>query len=103
MSTIGTFTKNGNEFRGSLQTLTINVALRISPAEKKSEAAPDYRLYAGRAEIGAGWTKTAQDTGMEYVSVKLDDPSFPAAIFANLIEDGDTGAYNLIWSRPARA
>ena len=26
-------------------------------------------------ELGAGWSKTAKDTGAEYVSVKLDDPS----------------------------
>jgi uncharacterized protein (DUF736 family) len=50
MSTIGTFTKNGNEFHGSLQTLAVNVALRVVPVEKKSERGPDYRLYAGRAD-----------------------------------------------------
>jgi hypothetical protein len=37
--------------------------------------------------------------GREYLSVKLDDPSFPAPIFASLVtvEGGD--GYALIWSR----
>ena len=33
-----------------------------------------------------------------YVSVTLDDPSFPATIYARLVE-GEDGAHNLIWSR----
>ncbi|MDO9068057.1 MAG: DUF736 family protein, partial [Deltaproteobacteria bacterium] len=33
-----------------------------------------------------------------YVSVTLDDPTFPATIYARLIEEED-GAHNLIWSR----
>lgn len=35
----------------------------------------------------------------DYLSVKLDDPSFPAPIFANPV-DADEG-YSLIWSRRA--
>jgi uncharacterized protein (DUF736 family) len=35
--------------------------------------------------------------GRDYLSVKLDDPSFTAPIYANLVEDGD--AFTLIWSR----
>jgi len=33
-----------------------------------------------------------------YHSVKLDDPSFTAPIYANLFE-GENGEYALIWSR----
>jgi uncharacterized protein (DUF736 family) len=32
-------------------------------------------------------------------SVKLDDPSFNAPIFANLFDDEDGEGYTLIWSR----
>ena len=36
------------------------------------------------------------------ISVKLDDPSFPAPIYATLIEvEGEEGL-QLIWSRPNR-
>ncbi|HHO8217936.1 TPA: DUF736 family protein, partial [Pseudomonas aeruginosa] len=33
-----------------------------------------------------------------YVSVTLDDPSFPATVYARLIED-ENGTHYLIWSR----
>ena len=34
-----------------------------------------------------------------YLSVKLDDPSFPAPIYASLVEAEDGESHNLIWSR----
>jgi len=51
---------------------------------------------AGNVEIGAAWQRTSKDNTV-YHSVKLDDPSFPAPIYANLVtvEDG----YALVWSR----
>jgi uncharacterized protein (DUF736 family) len=49
-------------------------------------------------EFGAGWTKVARETGAEYLSLKLDDPSFPSPIYATLtLSDGDE--HKLIWSR----
>ena len=38
-------------------------------------------MFAGKAELGAAWKKTSKDKN-DYLSVKLDDPSFPAAINA---------------------
>ncbi|WP_156180163.1 DUF736 family protein, partial [Bradyrhizobium sp. LTSPM299] len=39
------------------------------------------------------------ETEREYLSVKLDDPSFPAPIYASLVKgEGDEG-FILIWSR----
>jgi uncharacterized protein (DUF736 family) len=49
------------------------------------------------AEIGAAWPCRSAE-GRDYLSVKLDDPSFKAPIFANLF-DGEDDTYNLIWSR----
>ncbi|MGY4173468.1 DUF736 domain-containing protein [Bradyrhizobium sp. USDA 4529] len=50
-------------------------------------------------EFGAAWKKTARDSDREYLSVKLDDPSFPAPIYASLVKvEGDEG-FTLIWSR----
>jgi len=49
------------------------------------------------ADFGAAWKKTARETQREYLSVKLDDPSFPAPIYANLFK-GETD-YTLVWSR----
>jgi uncharacterized protein (DUF736 family) len=51
-------------------------------------------------EFGAGWKKTSQSSDRDYISVKLDDPSFPDPIFANLMPDeGRDTNYSLIWSR----
>ena len=99
MATIGTFTKTENGFTGAVKTLTLNVKARISPSEKSNDKAPDFRIFAGQTEFGAAWKKTARETQREYLSVKLDDPSFPAPIYASLVEAEDGSGHNLIWSR----
>ena len=55
----------------------------------------DLRYYA---EIGAAWPKRSAEQ-RDYLSVKLDDPSFPAPIYASLVEAEDGSGHNLIWSR----
>ena len=98
MSTIGNFTASGNSYTGTVRTLTLNVKVRIVPNDKGSENAPDYRIVAaGGFDIGAGWKKLSR-ADRPYVSVTLDDSSFPATIYARLVE-GEDGVHNLIWSR----
>ena len=100
MATIGTFTKTDNGYTGAVKTLTLNVkTVKLVPAEGDSERGPDFRIFAGATEFGAAWKKTARETQREYLSVKLDDPSFAAPIYANLFDDEDGETYNLIWSR----
>ena len=98
MAQIGTFTKgdNGN-FNGTIKTLTLNVKATIRPSDKDNEKAPDYRVFAGTVEFGAAWKKASRED-REYLSVKLDDPSFAAPIYASLVES-DGGEQRLIWSR----
>jgi len=98
MATIGTFTKSENGFSGQIKTITLNVRAKFAPADKENDKAPDYRIWAGQTEVGAAWKKTS-NAGRDYLSVKLDDPTFPAPIFASLVavENGD--GYALIWSR----
>jgi uncharacterized protein (DUF736 family) len=75
--------------------------VRIVPdAHRTSDTAPSHRVFVGRAEIGAVWPKRSAE-GRDYLSVKLDDPSFNAPIFANLV-GGEDDTYNLIWSRGRR-
>ncbi len=100
MATIGKFTKSGEGFTGSVMTLTLDAKVQIKPAEKTSEKAPDFRVYAQGAEIGAGWSKKSAEN-RNYLSVRLDDPSLPGPILANLCEM-ENGEYDLIWSRPNR-
>jgi uncharacterized protein (DUF736 family) len=98
---IGTFTKTDNTFTGVVKTLALNVKTKIVPVDKDNDRAPDYRVYAGSTEFGGGWSKTARESSREYISLKLDDPSFPKPIYASLVEvDEDGTTYNLIWSRP---
>jgi uncharacterized protein (DUF736 family) len=99
MSTIGIFTASSNGYSGTVRTLTLNVKVKLVPnADKERDNAPDFRIVAGSGlEIGAAWKKLSK-AERPYLSVTLDDPSFPATIYARLVE-GDDGAHNLIWSR----
>ena len=96
MAIIGTFTKADDGYQGALATLTLKAKLSLTPIEKTGEKSPDFRVYAGSAEIGAAWSSKSKD-GKPYLSVKLDDPSFSAPILARLIET-DKG-HALIWNR----
>ena len=74
----------------------------IAPEDSMAnENAPSHRVFVGRAEIGAAWAKRSSE-GRDYLSVKLDDPSFTAPLFANLFDDED-GSYNLLWSRARKS
>jgi uncharacterized protein (DUF736 family) len=92
MASIGTFKKSGHEFQGEIVTLSVQTkGVRIVPeTNRASENAPSHRVYVGRAEIGAAWSKRSGE-GRDYLSVKLDDPSFTVPIYANLVEDGGRG------------
>ena len=97
MAQIGTFTKGENgSFNGTIQTLTLNVKATIRPSDKDSDKAPDYRVFAGTVEFGAGWKRLSRED-REYLSIKLDDPSFAAPIYGSLVE-GEDGERRLIWS-----
>ena len=102
MATIGTFKKTGNnEYTGEIVTLSVQAkGVRIVPETRATgENAPSHRVFVGRAEIGAAWTKKSNE-GREYLGLKLDDPSFAAPIYANLFDDEDGEGSSLIWSRP---
>ncbi len=99
MATIGSFAAVQDGYSGTIRTLTVNVKAKIiTNDQKKSEGAPDFRVYAGRAELGAAWkSKTNGDEPRDYLSVQLDDPSFPEPIRAALFEED--GAALLVWNR----
>ncbi|MES4992558.1 DUF736 domain-containing protein [Phyllobacterium sp. 22229] len=101
MATIGTFSSTANGFTGSIKTLNLNVKARFERIENPSDKGPHFRIYSGPVELGAAWQKVSNE-GRDYLSVKLDDPSFPAPIYATLVEvEGEEGL-QLIWSRPNR-
>src|SRR5262249_12897644 len=104
MATIGSFKKSGNEFQGEIVTLSVQAkGVRIVPeANRTSDNAPSHRVFVGRAEIGAAWSKRSNE-GRDYLSVKLDDPSFNSPIYANLFDDEGGETFILIWSRGRKA
>ncbi|MFA1672099.1 DUF736 domain-containing protein [Rhizobium mongolense] len=104
MATIGNFQQSSDgEFTGEIVTLSLQAKkVRIVPDTRASgENAPSHRVYVGRIEIGAAWSKQSNE-GRKYLALKLDDPSFTAPIYANLVEDEDGQNCSLIWSRPNR-
>lgn len=100
MATIGTFRAGKDGYTGTIRTLTVNVKAHIKAMDqKKSEGAPDFRIYAGRNELGAAWIKhTNEEPPREYLSVQLDDPCFGEPIRAALFER-DGGTAYLVWNR----
>jgi uncharacterized protein (DUF736 family) len=52
-ATIGSFTVTKDGYSGTIRTLTVNVKANIIENDRKSsDGAPDFRIYAGEAELG---------------------------------------------------
>ena len=101
MNTIGTFRQDGENFIGNVNTLAFSGSVTIEPIrEKRGENSPDFQVFArsNRAQVGAA-RKKLSEAGKDYLSMRLDDPSFPAPIFCRLVRfEGEEG-HRLIWSR----
>lgn len=97
MTTIATLKKTKDGYKGELRTLSLNAPVTLVPTGNSNGRAPDFQILAGDGiEIGGAWERTSK-SGNSYLSVRLDDPSFSAPVYANLIERD--GGYVLIWSR----
>src|ERR1700682_5704790 len=81
MANIGSFKKSGQEFQGEIVTLSLQTrGVRIVPeTDRTNDNAPSHRVYVGRAEIGAAWSKRSNE-GRDYLSVKLEVPSLQPRI-----------------------
>jgi uncharacterized protein (DUF736 family) len=101
MATIGTFTRTQNGFTGEIATLTIQAKkVTIVEESRGGEHAPTHRIFAAKAEIGAGWAKRSKEE-RDYLSIKIDDPSLPAPLYANLYREDDGETFAMVWSRPS--
>lgn len=100
MANIGNFAKSEDGvFNGTIKTLALNTKAKLVPLEGGANGAPDFRIFAGNVEIGAAWKRMSQQD-RPYISVKLDDPSLPAPIYASMHEDEQAGQFSMIWTRP---
>ncbi|WP_084396905.1 DUF736 domain-containing protein [Henriciella aquimarina] len=99
MAQIGSFTLKDGKYTGTIRTMTINVKAQLVPNKAKAnEDAPDYRLYAGGAELGAAWRQESKGE-TPYLAVKLDDPSFAAPVRAAFFENTEDSTGVMVWSR----
>ena len=87
MPTIANLTvKADGSFEGTLATLNVTAPIAIVPNGRKvKDSEPDYRVISRKNgfELGAGWVKTSQTTGAEYISVSLSAPEL-GEIFCNV-------------------
>jgi len=100
MPVIGTFSAVKDGYAGTIRTLTISTKVNILANDRKeTDGAPDFRIMAGTAEIGAAWRKTKQGSEETYLRVKIDDPTLPHVIWGALLEATQDGVARLIWRR----
>jgi uncharacterized protein (DUF736 family) len=104
MATIGSVTKRSDgRYEGELRTLSTRAEIVILPVtDKVSPGQPDYRVLSQGIEIGAGWLRTGQTSGKEYVALSMAAPEFGArTLYANLgraAGQSDDNVYALIWN-----
>lgn len=94
---IGNFNKQAKGYVGDLITLTYRGKLTFTPASKGA----DFQVTLDGIEVGAGWKKTARESGTAYLSVKLDSPFLPKPVNCALMPQDD-GSHILVWSRDDR-
>lgn len=111
MTTIGTLTKrvDGPEevLSGAIETLQMQLEIILRPTGAVDDGPhPSYTAYAkapsgGFAEVGAGWCKTLKSPdrfGEVFISLTLDDPSFPHPLNVAAFKDGED-SYRITWRR----
>ncbi|MEZ5832897.1 MAG: DUF736 family protein [Dongiaceae bacterium] len=104
MPAIGHVTKQANGgYKGHLKTLSIRAEIDLVPNTSKSaDNQPDFRVLTQGVEIGAGWIRTGETSGKEYVSLSLAAPEFgPRKLYANIgraAGQDDDDAFAVIWN-----
>jgi uncharacterized protein (DUF736 family) len=106
MASIANLTvKDDGSLEGNLATLMVTAPIAIVPNGRKAkDSEPDYRVISRKNgfELGAGWVKTSQTTGAEYISVSLSAPEL-GQIFCNVANapGDDPSKKVLIWNPPS--
>jgi uncharacterized protein (DUF736 family) len=96
MTAIGTFTKSGDTYTGTLRTLTLKTDAVLTPT---GAVEPSHFLCVGDDIIGTASTTYSYGPS-SFITVKLDDPSFIAPIKAALIKVATApDTFRLVWSR----
>ncbi len=99
MANIGTFTQTDTGYAGTIHSMTLNVPCTFEAVldNVENDKAPDFRIIGeAGADLGAAWRKVNREKNA-YLAVKLEDPTLPGPIFANLVDQD--GVFTLIWVR----
>ena len=102
MANIGSFKKVGSDFQGEIVTLSLQTkGVRIAAETNRSnDNAPSHRIYVGRAEIGAAWSKRSNE-GRDYL---CSSSTTRASTRRSLRTSSTTRTARVhpIWSRPTK-
>jgi len=107
MPQLGTFTREAKGYFGHVKTLTLDIELTFIPTDDSDTPnGPDFRIHLGGndegPEVGAGWKRTGDKAG-DYVSIVIDDPTFPQPVRANLFQSDPKGkSFHLLWTRSSK-
>ena len=81
--------------QAALQTQAAQNLQQQASQQQQMEA--DKRLAEQARQFDVSSGQRAKEGNRDYISVKLDDPTFAAPIYANLVEID--GKHQLLWSR----
>ncbi len=104
MATIGSVTKRDDgRYEGEIRTLSVRADIVVLPTgDKSTPNQPDYRVLSQGIEIGAGWIRTGQISGKEYVALSIAAPELGSkTLYANLgraAGQTDPDVFALIWN-----
>ena len=89
MANVGHHTaQDDGTYEGEFYTLKHQFKLRMAPCNAATDSHPVYRVYSGKTEIGAAWENTAEETGVVYYTLRLNDPSFDRPIYTKFFRTG---------------
>lgn len=101
--------QEAGSFSGFINTLELQVNFnmkKIPEGERTSQKSPHYTIMAGKVELGKAWIETVNggpNNGLEYLSLSIDDMSFPDEIrAAAFVSKTDNRLWNIEWSRPKK-
>ena len=74
---------------------------------RENPNSPAYNIYGksnsdGRVPIGAAWIKTLKrgpNSGEEFLTITIDDPSLPRALNLAAFKNADTGLWDIMFRR----
>lgn len=101
-----------SELEGKIETLDFQASIRLAAVKSRASANhPSHRVVTrsasgGVAQIGSAWLKTAnkaEHAGKPFLTLTLDDPSFPRALHATAFKRTDEDVWNVVWKRKEAA